>query len=40
MFDSLDFRSFYTNFRVFIVDCNINNIILTLNEYNILCILL
>ena len=36
MFDSFNFRWFYTNFRMFIVDCILNNVILALNEYNIM----
>ena len=36
MFDSFNLCTFYNSFRMFIVDCNLNNIILALNEYNIM----
>ena len=33
---AVSFSLFNTNFRVFMVDCNLNNIILVLNEYTIM----
>ena len=36
MIDSFDFCTFYNNFRMFIDDCNLNKIILALNEFNIM----